>query len=166
MKTKEEYVEKDVEPIYKGKIDLKKNPVLRPILKLNKDFINLQKQIDRLIWGYEMIRGDLNDSINPKLSSHGIVFTIYDLVDSTDHLSFLYKQQGDTLQELIREMISVVTGESPVEEDKKEEDSKKETSEEWEEAPVEEVSKENEPNQVQEEESEEWDIDREDKEPE
>lgn len=129
MKFKEEYIEKEVEPLFKREINLQKNKELKPIMKLNKAYLSSQKVINKHSWSYAKMRIEVNESIQARMSMHGIVFEIYDLVDSSDHFLFLLEQQQLILKNVIKEMISIVTEETSIEEN--EEDSKKETSEDW-----------------------------------
>ena len=83
------------------------------------------------MWAYGKIRSDVNNSIQPRMSTTRIVFEIYDLVDNSDHFLFLLQQQQQILKDVVLEMINLTTEKAPIEEEEKDEEDSKEESEEW-----------------------------------
>ncbi len=128
METKEY---KQAEPLYKEKIDVQEYPVLEPILKLNKEFMNWQTLINQYNLDYERIKEDLENAIFPEISATGIVFEAFKLVDDSKRLKDLFKQRQEMLKGVILEMIKIVKGE-PFFEEEDEKYSEKERSEDWE----------------------------------
>ncbi len=76
--SKENYVEKKVEPIYNKELDIKENPILEPIAEMNQSFINTQKLLDKSIWEYERDKKEINEMIKimPKYSQTIIIAVI------------------------------------------------------------------------------------------
>ncbi len=111
---KEEYVEKEIKPIYKGDLGIetmKEKPILKPIAEINKSFVNNQKLLNKSDWNYKQAKKEIDDMLQlmPKYSQTMIVAVMLKLIMYVEHSNFLWRQQQELLKKGMQEMVEIAS---------------------------------------------------------
>lgn len=107
----------EIESIYDKKelsfSDVKKNPILKPILEINKSFVNLELVINKALYDYEKDEREINEmiKINPTYSETMIMARVQNLKSSITQIVHSQDLQKENMKRAINEMIKIVSEE-------------------------------------------------------
>ena len=106
---REEYSEKEIDPIYDGDLSVKNNPILGLVAEMNQSFITTQKLLDKSDWDYKQNKKEIEEMIQlmPKYSQTIIISVLQKLVMHADQSTFLGRQQQEILKKGIQDMIEI-----------------------------------------------------------
>ena len=114
IKTKNLKNLEEIESIYNKKelsfSNIKKNPILKPILEINKSFVNLELIINKALHDYEKDEKEINEmiKINPTYSETMIMARVQNLKSSITQIIHSQDLQKENMKKAINEMIEIV----------------------------------------------------------
>lgn len=104
--------EVEVEPLYTGDLTLEsiqENPVLKPILEVNKRFMETQKLLNNFIWLWEKDKETINTYLEeePIYSQMMLVGKVQSYINNVTHTKFLQDSQQELLKKAMQDMIEI-----------------------------------------------------------
>ena len=110
---KKETTEREIpiEPLYEGDLsieDVQENPTLKPILEINKSYIETQKLINNSVWKLNEEKQAINHllELNPKYSETILMGKVQMLMANVEQIKFLMESQQKMLIKAIQDMIN------------------------------------------------------------
>ncbi|KKM74334.1 hypothetical protein LCGC14_1401350 [marine sediment metagenome] len=110
---KKETTEREIpiEPLYEGDLsieDVQENPTLKPILEINKSYIETQKLINNSVWKLNEEKQAINQllELNPKYSETILMGKVQMLMANVEQIKFLMESQQKMLIKAIQDMIN------------------------------------------------------------